>query len=295
MAIPFHKIILILALGGALMAGLSQPARANITITPMSVLIEGRERFAEVNLINTSDETTTYQIGWQFYRMQEGAGNYLLLPEAFDGFDLSKHIVFTPRQVTLQPRETQKIRLALRLDGEPPAPGDYRAHLEFKKMKTAAEITAQQQQLAKKETSDKNGNASGDKKRLDVGIGINVSFSIPVVYRVGESDVTASIGEVKTQISPETGKIEAIIPITRSGGNYGLPGHLIVYYKPASGEETIIGEIKNANIFPEVNTRIFTQALQITTLSGGALRIVYKDSGLNKNAIFAEKTVPIAP
>lgn len=294
MQFPFSKIIMGLALGLSLSIGLPQPARANITITPMAVMIEGRDRYADVNLINTGDEITTYQMGWQFYRMLEGTGNYELVTTPVGDFDLSKHMVFTPRQVTLQPRETQKIRLALRLQGEPPPPGDYRVHLEFKKVKNQAELALQAQQLAAKEAAAAaDAGKEGEKKRLEVGIGVNVSFSIPVIYRVGDSDVTATIGEVKTQINPKSGKIEAFIPIIRSGGNFGLPGHLIVYYKPAGGEETMVSEVKNANVFPEVNTRVFQRPLNTPTLSGGTLRIVYKDSGKDKNIVFAEKTVPI--
>jgi hypothetical protein len=249
-------------------------AQATVTITPMLILIEGRTRFADVNLLNMSDETNSYTIGWKFMKMIEGGG-YELADKSLTDFDLTKHIVFTPRKVTIEPKGLQKIRLAMRLNGEPPPPGDYRAHLELKEASAPPEPTP----LNPSETGQ---------KRAKIGVEVHVGFSIPVVFRVGESDATAQIGDVKTQLNEKSGRIEALFPITRSGGPFGLLGHVLVYY---NGE--VVGEIKNANIFSEVSLRNFKIPLTVKELSGGSLRIVYKHYDKKNDTIFAEKTVPV--
>lgn len=255
-------------------------AYATVTVTPMTILIEGRDRYADVNLINTTDKTESYEIGWRFFRMTGTDGIYETSETSITDFDLTQHIIFTPRKVTLEPKSTQKVRLALRLNGEPPPPGDYRGHLEFTQVKAAP--------AAKKSSS-----APTDKPKQKMQVGMNVAFSIPVVYRVGESDTTAVMGNISTAINEKTRKIEVTVPVTRTG-QYGILGQLRVYYTPSGGGEFLAGEIRNANIFPEVNERNFKVILSADTLSGGTLRVVYKNLDRKNEIIFAEKTVPIA-
>lgn len=253
-------------------AGLAAyPALATVTVTPMLALIEGRNRYADINLINTSGEAESYAVSWRFYKMKED-GIYDNSETSLTEFDLSKHLVVTPRRVTIEAGGMQKIRIGLRLKGEPPAPGDYRAHLMLMqdKGKAAGLIPSE------------------EKGKISVGVHMNVGLSVPIIYRVGESDVTAAIGDVKTEINPKTNKIEVVVPITRTGGRYSILGSLQITY---NGE--VIGSIQNANIFDEIDQRIFKVALKEANLSGGALEIVYKDFDKNKNIIFAQKTVPV--
>jgi len=247
------------------------PAQAGITITPTIVLIEGRQRYADINLINSGDEPVTYDMQWRFFKQTEDTGIYQNANASVTDFDLTKHIVFTPRRVTLMPGVVQKIRLGMRLQGEPPAPGDYRGHFEIMEVPIARDPEAPKEE-----------------KRVSVGIHVNVGFSIPVIYRVGDGNATATIGDVTTAVNPKTGKIEASVPIIRGNGPYGALGHIRIYY----GDKQI-GELKNANIFPEITHRVFVLPLEVKTLSGGSLRIVYKDQDEKKNITFAEKSVPI--
>lgn len=252
-------------------------ASANVTITPTNVLIEGRQRYADVNLINDADTQNSYEINWRFFRMEELTGAYVEQTTPTTDFDLTQNIIFTPKRMSLPPKGMQKVRFGLRLKGEPPAPGDYRAHIEFKQ---AGTVTANHSPSVKKDTV--------------VGIGLTVGFSIPVIYRVGESDALASFGQITTQINPKTQKIEAIIPVNRSDSKFGLLGHLFVYYNDKK-----VGELRNANVFPEIRSRVFALPLEVTSLSGGRLRIVYSEqdrsSKLDKSkvGIMAEKTIQI--
>lgn len=266
---------LVAGLSLAVIAGLTSSALASLTITPTLLVIEGRERYADVNLINNSDKPQSYAIGWRFFRQSELEGNYLTSEKSITDFDLTQNLVFTPKRVRLAPDDLQKIRLGLRLKGEPPAPGDYRAHLELKE---SAENAAPGQ--------------SQGQGRTSVGVKINVGFSIPVIYRVGAPDVQGVIGDVKTQINPNTKQIELVVPMSRkpATSKFGLLGHFRVYLG-----DTLIGEQKNANVFPEIETRVFKIPLKTMALNSGSVRIVYSDYKFdgNEKAVLTEKTMTI--
>lgn len=253
---------------------LSIPASANITITPTIVVIEGRQRYADIYVVNTTDSRQTYEISTKFLKMLEGAGNYNDSKTSLTDFDLSQNIIFTPRRITMGAKGVQKVRLALRLKGAPPPPGDYRFHLSLLNKQDRSSLPTERL---------KEGEAA-------VSIGMNVGFSIPVIYRVGEENSGGGkIGNVTTQINPKTKKIEVRIPITRTPGSYGALGNLVINY---NGEK--VGQIANANIFPEITNRNFVIPLNITSLSGGSLEVIYSDYNNQKNRVFDRKTVNIA-
>jgi len=270
-----------LILGCTVMLPIS-PASANLTITPTLVVIEGRQRFADVNLVNTSNKVRTYEISWEFKKMVQGAGNYTNVNVSTTDFDLTKNLVFTPKRVTLEPNQMQKVRLALRYTGEPPSPGDYRAHLKFQNV--GETITEEERQAIR---------ATTEPGRNVVGVGVRVGFSIPVVLRIGEPSDQISIGSVVTRINEQTSKLEAIVPILKTKSAYGTQGILQLYHQGPEGEK-MVGEIRNANIFAEIDQRIFEVVLTTNDLSTGSLRIVYKDANLKEKQVYAEKIIPIS-
>jgi hypothetical protein len=278
---PFYKGLCRFALASVIavpMLALSPPSKANVTITPTIVVMEGRTRYADVNLINVTAAPHTYAIGWRFMKMVGDEGAYETVDKSLTDFDLTQNIAFTPKRVTIEPNGLQKIRLGLRLKGEPPAPGDYRGHIELR-------------DIGQTDTAaDKNApvKAPPDQKAATVAVKINVGFSIPVVYRVGESTAIPVFGTITTALDAH-GRPEIIIPVTKAGGpTYGILGRLQIYYN-----DKLVGEIKNANIFPEVPHRTFKIPLNIMKLTGGNVHIIYKHYDLANETVYAEKTVPV--
>lgn len=269
---PFGRILLSALVG--MVAFVSLPAKANIALTPTIVLIKPGQRYADVHIVNTTNSPQSYEISWKHYKMQEGTGSYAAAESSATDFDLAQNIVFTPRRVLLPPKGAQKVRLAVRLkQGAPPA-GDYRAHLS----------------LMNKARGPSNTDEEVGPRENAAMVGMNVGFSIPVVYRVGDDKgAPATIGNVTTRINPKTNKIEAIIPVTRGQGNYGVIGRLTVNY---NGKK--VGDKANANIFPEINGRVFEVPLNIQVLSGGSLEVVYSDYFLEKERPLDKKIVKIA-
>lgn len=254
------------------------PSYANITITPTRLVFEDGDRFTNVTLVNTSDKTKTYNMGWEFFRMQEAGTPYKPVEKSLTEFDLSKHIMFTPRRVTLAPSGKQKIRLALRRPSEVPA-GEYRAHLFFKPVPDA-------------DTSAFETGKTGA-QQSHAAVTINIGYSIPVIFRAGQSDVTAQIEGLSLERNENNNKLEAVIPMLRKGGPYGLLGHLYVYHQGADGKERKVGEISNAHMFPEIDQREMRVLFNTQDISGGNLRVVYKDYRKDNETIFDERTFPL--
>ncbi|MDH5722845.1 MAG: DUF916 domain-containing protein [Alphaproteobacteria bacterium] len=251
----------------------AQSVYADLLITPTRVFFGERDRFAEVTLVNVGDKAKTYEMSWRFFKMKEIGPSYTPVSGAITEFDLSKHIVFTPRRVTLQPNAKQKIKLALRRPEEPIPPGDYHIHLGFASLPDPVE-----------QESDNNG-------RPHAMVTINVGYTIPVILRSGPEDVTAKIGRIDIERNQSSGNLKVIVPVSREGGPYSILGHLFVYHIE-NGREEVVGELSNAHIFPEVNKRIFEVALA-KEISGGSLKVVVMHYDLEQPRIYAEETFPL--
>lgn len=272
---PLRKLF---AFGVCAMVMAIPTSSSALTLTPTMIVLEGRDRYADLNVINNGDTRMNYTVFWRFFRQNDVLGNYFDADKSLTDFDITKNIVFTPKRMAVESQEMQKVRLGLRLKGEPPTPGDYRAHLEVREKPDAS-------------TNAIPGKAAGQSAgRNVVGVGLNVGFSIPVIYRVGEPDVGAEIGTVTTKIN-KNGQIELTVPVSRipAESKFSLLGEFQIFYNDQK-----IGEQKNSNVFPEAKSRDFKITLNAKSLNSGSLRIVYSDYKKgDKQKIYAEKTMPI--
>ncbi|PCK00428.1 MAG: hypothetical protein COA45_01220 [Zetaproteobacteria bacterium] len=268
--------------GGCLVGG-SSVAHADILITPTRVVFGERDRFGVVTLANNGDKVSTYKISWRFFKMQEEGPAYKPLNQADMDYDVSKYIVFSPRQVTLQPGAVQKIRLALRRPADMPE-GDYHVHLGISTVPNDDPDVVP------------TGNAKNGRPISRLGVEVNVGYTIPIIVRSGKVDVNSSIGRISLSRNQKNGFLKVAVPVHREGAPYSILGHLMVYHIDENGDETRVGEISNAHIFPEVDRRVFDVHL-IKDIVGGSLRIVMYDYTYSNvsgnNYIYTERTFPL--
>ncbi len=252
-------------------------AMANITLLPTRVIFGDRDRFAEVTLVNTSDKASVYNIDWQFYKMLESGPGYKQVDASLTEFDLTKHIVFTPRKVTLAPGAKQKVRIALRRPPEIP-PGEYRAHLTFSDGGSPLDSGVGQ------------NDSNKGQQRAGATVDVKIGFSIPIILDVGTPDVAANIDSLSLE-RDEKGNLMGRITISRSGGPYGAIGHLFIY----NDKDEVVGEVSNAHIFPEVNKREYVLGLDEAKMSGSLRATLkrhdYKTKG--DSAIYTERVFPV--
>lgn len=261
---------------------LSVPAVANLLITPLQVVIEGRERSTEIVLVNPSENTNTYRLGWVQLKQVQGPGGYIKSTEEERAAiqDLEDFAVFSPRQVTLAPNEKQVVRVGIRRPAEL-ADGEYMSHLRF-------EIVPELSQR-------KNNLPPPSENNTRFGVQMHASYSIPVIYRSGEYDAKFNIGQPSFSINEKSKRIVVNLPITREG-IHGTVGQINIYHIPSSGgEQKLIAQQGNANIFDEITRRDFNVLTTEKSLSPGSLKIqYYKAEGtMNNYKILDEKTFPV--
>ncbi len=244
------------------------PVRADILITPTRVVFDDKQRFADVTLANVTDQVKSYEIEWQLYKMEEGTGvyhNVEIAPE----YDLTKLLSFAPRRVSLPPKGTQKIKLRFSRPSDMPD-GDYHVHLKFRSFKITDPSVLSSQDDA-----------------ISAQVSINLSFTIPIVVRIGEPKVSASIGQISLD-RDQNGRVTMQVPVERDLAlSYALLGYMRAYFDDGNGEK-LVGEISNANVFPEVSRRDFKVVLT-QEITAGKLRIEIGDYDYASGVVHAER------
>jgi len=261
-----------------LLALTSGIARADITLTPMRVVFEGRDRSATIELINTTNNTNTYRLKWLTMKMGE-TGRYSMTPsDPNDPYSFDKMVMFTPRQVTIEPHGHQTIRLSLRRPADLPN-GEYRAHLSMVR-------------LAKQGPDKPDPKANS----LTMDVQVNLGFSVPVIVRSGDDkDLKISLGNPKLGVQENKGRAPTPrleIDVNRDAGKFSTYGTLRVFWQPKQGKEKEIGAASNVALYPELQTRRVPIPLKAAPDSG-TLRIVYEGKYESEGKTWAEKTFPI--
>lgn len=265
-----HSLLFSCAFGGLLFDA-PRSAEANILITPTRVVFEGRERFEVVTLVNTSAETQAYEMSWVFFEMQSEGKAYKSVKVPPGAVDISDNLVFSPRRVTLEAGAKQKIRLALQRPSDLPD-GDYHVHLKIAQVPKVEEKAAEGELVA--------------------GLRINLSYTIPVIVRSGDVSVVAEIGDVVLGRNPNTNLLTVDVPIKRSG-DYSVLGGVMVYHVDVDGKEELVGEVSNAHIFPEVDSRTISVQLNKEIVSGSLRVVLLHNNDGDEDFVYSERIFPL--
>jgi P pilus assembly chaperone PapD len=182
---------------------------ADLNISPRRVTFDANERSASVYVFNQGDAQATYTVEL-IDRVMRPDGQIVAASDALDiaaPRSAAAFIQHTPRRVTLQPRESQVIRLRLR----PPATGEsgeYRTHLTVTALPPEdAGFTAAQA-----------ARAGSDEVSLQV-IAL-FSISIPLIVREGAIDVRADISApVRLPAAEDTPNGALRLELVRLGTN----------------------------------------------------------------------------
>jgi hypothetical protein len=240
------------------------PTVGDLLVAPTRIVLEGSKRTAEVTLINIGEHPATYRISLLHLRMTEEGG----LEEfdvATDRDRVADSIVrFSPRQVLLEPRFAQTVRIQLRKPADL-APGEYRSHLLFRAVPAAVE-----QVTEKPAASD-----AGLQIRLTPIYGV----SIPLFVRQGEVAASAQLTDM--QFRDASGQEPAALHLVlRRAGNGSIYGDLSVSFTPRGGREQVVGTMGGVAVYPEVDRRTVQIPLFPPAgleLRNGRLRVVYRE------------------
>lgn len=252
-------------------------AQGDLLISPNRVVFEGRKQKAELNLINTGTETTTFSVSFVQRKMKDdGSFESIEQPEAGQLF-ASPYLRVYPRQVTLEPGEAQVVMVQC-IRTPDMVDGEYRSHLYFRSEKNYTPLGREPKDTV---------------RTLAVQLIPIFGMSIPVIIRSGDVDVKASLDELKLEMNEEP----AISFTILRNGNKSIYGDISVEYVPLQGKPYEIGLVKGVAVYTNINKRFMKIRLNNTTslgLNKGRLRLrYYSNENYKRPEIFAESELDL--
>lgn len=286
LAAPLRFLAAILAAGSALAAtdALAQGGLGDITVTPTRVVLEGRDRSGTITLANTGAAKATFRITLVNMRMTE-TGAFEEIPEgqARPGEQFAGDLIrYAPRQVTLDPGQTQTIRVAARKPAGL-APGEYRSHLLIR---TVPESGAGQSIEAK------------PGQGLEISLAVIPGIALPVILRHGQTSAGASLSDFALAPARAGVKPSLTFRLNRSG-NASVYGDLsATYFAPGVKEGVLISEVNQLAVYTPNPFRIVAMQLYppagVELDSGGRIVVDFREPPVKggKSVAAGEYVIP---
>jgi hypothetical protein len=249
---------------------------ADMLISPTRAILTMDDRSSSLVLRNTSDGARTYRLSWEDKRVNV-AGQYEPVKEGEDWPSAAAMIRFSPRQITVGPQENQTVRLNFR----PPvdiAAGEYRSHL---RLQVVAESSEPASVIEMNHPED-----DGVKFQLFM----QMSFSVPVIARVGLDQPSVSISGV--DVMPAEGDQRMALGVTlQREGQASSFGELVVeMQRDANSPVELIGRRKELYIFPETGEKKIRVRLKDQQIPAGSwIRVAYEGRAEYEGILWAER------
>lgn len=278
---PFRPWILSILLIGGTATGLPaqtpQSATAggagDLLVAPTRLVFDGRKRSAELNLSNIGQTRATFRISLVCMEMDE-IGAFKERPFDPGTKGLQTLFRFSPREVTLDPQESQTVRIQVRKPAELPA-GEYRLHMVFRAVPPASSLAPVQAEAPK-----------GISIRLTPVYGI----AIPLIVRHGETSAKVSIAD---PVLGEAGRFLRF-RLDRSGSQ-SVYGDLRAILLRATGSPEVLAEATGLAVYTPNASRIVTLTLPASRPlpAGSRIRITYALPAQEGGTLLAETFLPV--
>lgn len=283
-------VLLLSAAVAAVATALAPPALAqggagDLTVTPTRVVFEGRDRTADLTLVNRGTETGTFRISFVRLRM-DANGQFEEIDTPRENERFSEDLIrYSPRQVVLAPGASQTVRLMLRKPAEL-APGEYRSHL-------ALHATP----------PDDAGESIEDDGLGEKEIGIRLipvyRITVPVIVRHGELGARAAIEDPAFHPAGDDTPPAIDFRLLREGER-SLFGDLAVTFVPEDGgAPVVVGEVQGLAVYTPNDERRIRLPLAVpdgASLGAGRFEIAFEEpaedggAGLSAHAVLAMPT-----
>lgn len=262
---------------------LSWPAFADLMINPTRIVFDKNQRSAQIDVINDGTTPATYRLNIVNRRMTE-SGEFQAITEPGPGDQFAgSMLVFSPRQIVLQPGTQQLVRIALRKPADL-APGEYRSHLSFDKV---ADPTL---------TNSIEGQVKPGANEVGVTIAALIGVSIPVIVRQGDTEATVTLSDISLEKPKAAGQPAVIALQMHRTGNRSVYGDLTATFKNPSGSEQVVAQAGGVAVYVPNALRRVRLTLQTpagTVLAGGTLSVTYKERTADGGKLLAENAVQI--
>jgi hypothetical protein len=274
----FFSFLSVGIIGFGLLSGNDASAQGNLLITPRRVVFEGNKRSFDLNLANVGNDTATYAISILQIRMKEDGGfETITQPDPGQQF-ADRYIRFFPRSVTLGPSESQVVKIQLTRTNELTA-GEYRSHFYFRAIPKVVP-------LGEKEAEPK------DSTTISVRLTPVFGITIPVIIRVGESNVKVSLSNLGLDYVGDT--IPRISMVFNRIGNMSVYGDISIEYVSMQGKITRVGIASGVAVYTPNTMRRFQMSLATSkdiNYRAGTLRVIYSAPSDVKPVRYAEAEI----
>ena len=248
---------------------------ADLNISPKRVVFEPGERSATVYIFNQGDQPATYSVEL-VDRVMLPDGQIVAAADhpgatINSAADLVQH---TPRRITLQPRESQAIRVRAR----PGDGGEHRTHLTVTALpsETAGFTVEQAVQPGADEVA--------------VQVIALFSVSIPVIVRDGAVDARATVENLAI-LPAETGQVLSL-DLVRQGAN-SVYGDIEIRLGQ-NPDAPLLSAVRGVAVYPEIGRRTVVTPLPTTLTPGQIVTVTYRDDDARTGEILATATL-VAP
>lgn len=230
---------------------------ANISLSPYYLeLGDGAGRTAQLRFTNSSQSEKTYDINVVNFK-QEKDGAYTPINDPLPGNPFAApYLEWSPHQVTLQPGQSQVVRVRRRAMAAAPV-GEYVSHMLIREQPDAANMY---------------GGEENKKNGLTINLKPLYGVSIPVMILHGPLNSSARIDNIK--ITSRAGVPIASVAVSRSGDR-SFFGSLIV----RQGRREL-GRISNFRIFMTTPLRVVD--IPLTAVPSGDVTVTLIDENANE-------------
>ncbi|SEG49791.1 fimbrial biogenesis chaperone [Algoriphagus boritolerans] len=252
-------------------------AQGDLMIYPRRLVFGSSQRSMDVTLANSGTDSSTYALSWKNYRMTS-SGQFTEITEPDSGQYLADEILrFFPREVTLAPGESQKVKVQ-RISNRQLPEGEYRSHLEFRSAKPMDATTP---------------SASEEQDQIQTQLNMHLAITIPVIMEIGSITAQVELKNV-TWIASDSKSLQLRFDIHRSGKKSSY-GDFTLTHRSADGKMTQVGLVKGVAVYAPIKKRSYSVPVTIpagVTINEGELILEYI-SQTKRKEILASLVVPL--
>lgn len=282
----FQRALPILAATAVLVSAagsLVAQAPGDLLVAPTRVVLTDRQRTGELILMNAGNTTATYRITFTHLRMSETGGMEQISAPSTDERFCDDLVRFSPRQITLEPRTSQTVRLQLRLPAEL-AVGEYRSHLLFKAIPDAAPAP---------EARGPDAKNAGD---LSVHLIATFGVSIPVIVRHGHTSATATLTNLSVAADPAQSNAMVLAATINRTGDQSIYGDLVATFSRGTGRAVTVAKIGGVAVYTPNARRQIKLVLNPpkgTQIRSAKITLAYKEKPGDGGKTLAEASVDV--
>lgn len=243
-------------------------AQGDLLVFPKRLEFEGTStRYQNITINNIANEAVTYSVSFVNIKMgEDGSFTPIEVPEK-DQFFATPFLRCYPRTITLQPQESQIIKVQLVKTADMKE-GEYRSHLYFRALPKTEALVPEKEIKA-------------ENKGLGIKLTAIYGITMPVIIKIGKS--TAEVSLDGLQLIKENNIQYLKLNINRIG-NMSVYGDIKVNYISPSGTSTVIADIKGFAVYTPGTLRkakIKLNSDKTINYSKGSIEVVYfgRESG----------------